>query len=99
MKLDVDALPRRVAHVTHALMESSTQYAFGMGLRTPSEVMIYDEEALSLSATSHALVRAMRRGLVDRGGHGLWFPTNLALDHRRAFEDRYLRDTGEASVA
>jgi hypothetical protein len=92
-ELDVDKLPRRVAHAVHALLEASGPYAFNMGVLKPSEVMLYDAEAMSVSSTGNALRRAMRYGLVDRAGYGLYFPTLLALEHRRAFEDRYHRDT------
>jgi hypothetical protein len=90
-------LPRRVAHATHALMESSSPYAYGMGPRTTREVMEYDSEALTLSSTFGALSRAMKRGLVARtfGRPALWFPTNLAHDLRGPLEDRFLLDTEE----
>lgn len=95
--LDVEALPRRVAHAVHALMEASGPYAFGMGALRPSEVMLYDAEAISPSATNHALLRAMRDyDLVDRARTGLYFPTTLAYENRLAFEDRYLRETADA---
>lgn len=93
--IPIKDLPRRVAHVTYALMESSSPYAYGVGPRTTREVMEYDSEALTLSSTFDALSRAMGIGLVARtfGRPTLWFPTNLAYDHRSAFEDRFLRDT------
>jgi hypothetical protein len=98
----VASLPRRIAHVTHALIESSGPYAYGQGLRTTAEVLVYDSESLSQQATYGALIRAVRRGLVDRTvglddgvWHSLWLPTSLALDHRRALEDRFLADTKE----
>ena len=78
-------LPLRVAQVTHALMEAWTQA--GGGLVTTSEVMVYDENALTLGSTSGALFRAMSRGLVDRAGWGLWFPTSKAWELRRALEE------------
>jgi hypothetical protein len=94
-ELDVEALPRRVAHVVHALIESSSPYAYGEGFRSVGEVMVYDAEAITPNATNSALLRAMRQyGLVDRAGQGLYFPTNLALDHRRQLEDRFLCETG-----
>lgn len=91
----VKDLPRRVAHAAHALMESSSPYAYGVGPRTTREVMEYDSEALTLSSTFEALSRAMRRGLVARtfGRPVLWFPTNLAYDLRGPLEDRFLLDT------
>jgi hypothetical protein len=91
----VNSLPRRVAHVVHALLEGSGPCAFGMGALKPSEVMLYDGEALTVSATNNALQRAMRDyELVDRGGWGIYFPTQRAYNNREAFEDRYLRETG-----
>ena len=93
-ELDVEALPRRVAHVVHAVMEIRNDPHFGpYGPFKPSEIVFYDGEALNASSMSHALVRALELGLVDRWGHGLWSATRLALDHRAAFEDRYLRET------
>jgi hypothetical protein len=90
-------LPRRVAHVTHALMESSGPYAYGSGPRTTREVMGYDSEASTLSSTFDALSRAMRKGLVARtfGRPVLWFPTNIAHELREQLEDRFLLDTEE----
>lgn len=79
-------LPRRVAEVTHALMEAWTQ-AGGSVPVTTSEVMVYDWEALTLGSTSSALFRAMRRyRLADRAGHGLWFPTSGAWEMRNALD-------------
>lgn len=91
----VKDLPRRVVHATHALMESSGPYAYGVGPRTTREVMEYDSEALTLSSTFDALSRAMRKGLVARafGRPALWFPTNVAYDLRGQLEDRFLLDT------
>lgn len=95
-ELDVEALPRRVAHVVHAIMEASGPYAHGSGILTAREIMLYDAEALSPKATAAGLREAQRRyGLVSYIGKGLWLPTNLALDHKRAFEDRYIRETDE----
>lgn len=94
--LDVDALPRRVAHVAHALMAASDPMAFGIGPLKVSEIMIYDGESLSPAATNSALLRAMRKHrLVDRVGYGLYIPSIIALDNRAALEERYLRDTDE----
>lgn len=91
----VKELPRRIAHVTHALMESSGPYAYGMGPRTTREVMEYDGEALTLSSTFEALSRAMKRGLVARtfGRPALWFPTMLAYELGGQLEDRFLLET------
>jgi hypothetical protein len=93
----VATLPRRIAHVTHALIESSGPYAYGQGPRTTGEVLAYDSESLSNGSTYGALERAMRRGLVGRSvvGRALWFPTNLALNHKCRLEDRFLADTEE----
>lgn len=93
-KIAAADLPRRVAHVMHALMESSSPYAYGVGPRTTREVMEYDHEALYLSSTFDALSRAMKRGLCARtlDRPVLWFPTRLALDLQQELEDRYLNE-------
>jgi hypothetical protein len=77
-------LPRHVAQVAHALLEAATQA--GGGPLKASEVMIYDRDALTIQATATALYHAMRRRLADRGGTGLWMPTNAAWDMRKALE-------------
>ncbi len=76
-------IPRRAAHATHALIESSGLYAFGQGPRTTGE-------------TFSVLTTAMRHGLVMRtlARPVLWWPTNAALDMRGDLEDRLLADTG-----
>jgi hypothetical protein len=92
--LDVEALPRRVAHVTHALIEAQSAYAFGQQPLRSGEVVLYDGEALDARQTASALRRARNHGLVACAGR-YWFPTFLALEHRRALEERYLRETDE----
>jgi hypothetical protein len=90
--VDVEALPRRVAHVVHALLEAQGPMAHGpMPLRC-REVMEYDGEALTARATGRALQRARDRGLAQNWG-SLWSPTFLASHYKRQFEDRYLRET------
>lgn len=90
----IDQLPARVAHATHALMESSGAYAYGTGPRTAREACEYDApwEALTPRHTAAALREAARRGLVAYVPRGLWMPTNVAYAHRNALEARYLRD-------
>ena len=92
--MKVTDLPSRVAHVAHALIESSSPYTYGQGPRTTKEVMEYDGEALTLTSTYESLTRAMSRGLCARTLDRplLWFPTNLALDLRSELEDRYLNE-------
>jgi hypothetical protein len=93
LHFDVDALPRRTAHATHALMAAgSIAYGNGSGPFTAAEVCIYDGEALTVRSTAAALREAAKWGLVI-GLAGLWTPGWLALEHRREFEERYLRDT------
>lgn len=89
--MDAASLPKRVAHVTHALMEAWTQ-ANGSCPVTTTEVMEYDAEALTLGSTSSALTRAMRYGLADRVGRGLWFATEQGWKLRRDLEDRFLAE-------
>lgn len=83
----VAGLSDRVAEVTHALLEASSQH--GSTPLRASEVMIYDARALSARATGVALSKARRHGLAH-GWSGLWFPTELARDLRSALEDRVL---------
>lgn len=100
--LDVEALPRRVAHATHAVMAVCNDQDLGpYGPFRASEVVLYDGESLSARETGRALADASRLGLVmnwgRRGGRCFWSASAHALDHRRAFEDRYLRDTDEGA--
>lgn len=93
--IDVDKLPPRVAHAVHALMYASLPGGGGgFGPFTAAEVCVYDAnwEAFSPSHTGAALREAQKRGLVIFVPGGYWTPTNLALDHRRAFERRFLAD-------
>lgn len=88
----VAALPRRVAHAMHALLAASSAYGAGQGPHTAAEVCVYDShEAYSPRHTGQALRQAQARGLCVNAG-GYWFPTNLAYEHRRAFEERYIAD-------
>lgn len=92
--LDVSALPRRTAHAVHALLAIRNDPSLGpYGPFKASEVVLYDSEALSARSTGRALAHALRLGLADRWGPGLWVATNFALDHRSALEERYLADT------
>jgi hypothetical protein len=58
-----------------------------------AEIMLYDVEAMSPAGTGAALREARKRGLAACWGRGLWSSSLLALEHRSAFEERYLRDT------
>lgn len=96
--LDVEALPRRVAHATYALLhlpEIEREYPYGP--YKASEVLLCDGESYSAQMTGAALREAQKKGLCMYvpGGEGYWTPTNLAREHKRAFEDRYLRETDE----
>lgn len=93
---DVNDLPRRLAHATHALMAAANvMEGNGPGPLTSAEVCVYDAEALSPRHTGAALREARKKGLVMYvpGGEGYWTPTNFALGYKREFEDRYLRET------
>lgn len=92
--LRVGTMPRRVAHVTHAL-QIAVDERNGGPVR-PSEVMIYDREALTLGSTCSALRRAIDHGLVDRGARGLYFATTKAGDLKLALEQRYLAEADHA---
>lgn len=99
MSLDVDALPARAAHAIHALMAASDiAYGNGIGPFTAAEVCVYDAgyEAITSSHTGAALREAAKLGLCAYIPPGYWTPTNLARDHKRAFEERFLRDEEEA---
>lgn len=61
----VGKLPRRVAHVTFALLAAAAEQKGGA---TTAEVMLYDEEALSARETAAALRHAQRKGLAVCGG-------------------------------
>lgn len=94
---DVNALPRRVAHAVHALMEVRNDVTVGpYGHFKASEVVLYDSEALTARHTGTALREAQKLGLAAYIGRGLWTATNLALENRAAFEERYIRETDEA---
>lgn len=95
--LRVEDFPRRVAHAVHALMEVRNDVTFGpYGPYKASEVVLYDGEALSARSTAAALREAQKLGLAMYLGRGLWTASNLALDHRRDFEERYVKDTSDA---
>jgi hypothetical protein len=84
------SLPKRVAEVTHALMEAWTQTG-GSAPVTTHEVWEYDSRSLTLGSTSSALTRALRLGLADRAApRGLWFATSRAWEIRRELENRVL---------
>jgi hypothetical protein len=86
---EVAALPRRVAHATHALLAAAGQ----MPLKA-SEILLYDVEALSAASTGAALREAARKGLVANAG-GLWFPRERAHRLQAQLEDRFLAETGD----
>lgn len=96
--LDVATLTPRVAHAVHALMavrDTSTSGPF-----VTSEICVYDAswEALSPRHTAQALRQAQKVGLAIYAGRGIWIPTNLAMNNRKVFEERYLKDEEEANV-
>lgn len=92
--IDVTRLPRRTAHAAHALIVASNTLQMPV---TAVEVMVYDEEALTLMSTTAALTHARRAGLAQysgRYGSGrYWYPSFTALDVQHQLEDRYLNDT------
>ena len=75
-----EGLPPRVAQVVHALLETLTQA--GGGPVTAAEVMIYDEQALTVQAAAAALLMGLGLGLADRVGTGLWTATERAWERR-----------------
>lgn len=87
----VAGLPPRVAHAVHGLLVASSE--FPPKPCSASEVCIYDAhwEALSGRHTGAALREASKLGLCFHAGP-YWVATNLALDHKQAFETRFLRD-------
>jgi hypothetical protein len=91
-ELDVEALPRRVAHAVHALLScASVMEGNGIGPFTAAEVCVYDSyEAFSPRHTGAALREAQKRGLAQNWG-GYWSATFLAAEFRAALEDRFLR--------
>lgn len=97
-RLDADALPRRVAHATFALVFRPLM-AHDYGPFTAAEVCEFDgPEAYTPQHTGAALREAAKLGLamyIPSGG-GLWTATNYALDNKQALEDRFLRDTEDA---
>jgi hypothetical protein len=84
----VGDLTPRVAQAVHALLETLA-HTRGVPV-TAAEVMIYDGQALTVQATAAALAAALRLGLTDRAGTGLWMAANQAREMRRALEDRVL---------
>lgn len=92
----VDALPPRVAHAVHALMVATAEAVMPC---TAAEVCVYDAnwEALSGRHTGAALRDASRRGLCGHAGP-YWIASEFALDHKAAFEVRYLRDDDVANA-
>lgn len=95
--MNVDELPPRVAHAVHGLLAaSSIGMGGGSGPFTAAEVCVYDFDALSPRGTGAALREAAKRGLVVFVPPRYWTPTNATLDHRRAFEDRALRDEDQS---
>ena len=93
----VNVFPRRTAHATYALMAASKAHNSPV---TAAEVCIYDSEARSVRSTAAALreaqVSCLAVSVPSSEGGRLWVPTNIALDARQDFEDRYLDDTDGA---
>ena len=95
MTVDVWTLPARTAHVVHALMFGTEPGGGGAyGPFTTAEVCVWDApwEALTPRHTAAALRHAQRLGLVAYVPGGYWIPTNRALEQRRVFGERFLRD-------
>lgn len=93
---EVVRLPRRVAHVAHALM-MAWEEAGGSAPVTAAEVCIYDSEALSVQGTGRALACARKLRLADSAPGGplgvmLWWPADGAWKIRRALEARVLAE-------
>lgn len=93
----VAKMPRRVAHATFAILV--LQHDGNYGPHKASEIVVYDAEALSAVSTGRALAHALKLGLVDRWGTGLWSPTNHAQLLYPALEDRFYADTEPADAA
>ena len=74
----VAALPRRTAHALHALLEVEHDPSLEGGPFLASEVVVYDEEALTARSTAAALRAAQRLGLAVCAG-GYWAPTFRGL--------------------
>ena len=83
------ALPRRVAHALHALLEAGA--AAGVALVASSAVCAYDAEAKNVRATAAALTQAKRLGLASFSGR-YWFARPPARELRTALEERYLAE-------
>ena len=94
----VAALPRRTAHALHALLEVEHDPSLEGGPFLASEVVVYDEEALTARSTAAALRAAQRLGLAVCAG-GYWTPTFRAYDLRGALEERYLEETSRSGDA
>lgn len=92
--IEVDELPARTAHVTHALIAAGSPRAGGStGPLTAAEVCIFDApwEALTPRHTGAALREAARVGLAAHAGP-YWFPTGYAHELATELEERYLDD-------
>lgn len=85
----VAALPRRTAHAAHALIACSE---FMNGAVTAAEVVVFDSESLSSSATRSALLTAQRYGLAEQHARAIWIPSLEAKDLRTALKDRFLAE-------
>lgn len=85
----VDGLPRRTAHALYALL-AATQ-AVNMPVRS-SEIIVYDEEALSTQQTAAGLRHAARLGLAACI-NGLWVASAIGNELRRPLEERYCAET------
>lgn len=91
----VAELPRRTAHALYALLA----YARDKQVTGPfyaHEIVFYDPEATSTRSTGRALGYALKLGLVDRYGEGLWWATNKTHTLRRALEERVLAEQKES---
>jgi hypothetical protein len=78
-------LPRRVAEVTHALVEMQA-ITPGKPPMTATEICDYDAETASLDDTIQALAQACEHGLAVSVGHR-WIPTPRAWQLRGELEE------------
>lgn len=85
----VAALPRRAAHAAYALIACSE---FMNGPVTAAEVVVWDSESPSSSATRSALQTAQRYGLAEQHARAIWIPSFHARDLKTALEDRFLTE-------
>ena len=94
----VAGLPRRTATRRYVLLEVEHDPSLEGGPFLASQVVVYDEEALTARSTAAALRAAQRLGLAVCAG-GYWTPTFRGYDLRGALEERYLEETNRPGDA